>query len=78
MLAPAGYDHLLLIDRKQQRSDQVEDQRRDQEPEEQEQGPVWSVTPPVLHPPGDDHGQKHVDHPERVHPIGRGTGAGLK
>src|SRR5438067_4527104 len=78
MLAPTGYNHLLLIAREQQRSDQVEDQWWDEQPEEQEQRPVWRVAPAVLHPPGNDYRQEHVDHPERVHPIRWRAGPGLE
>ena len=63
---------------KEQCGDEVEDQRRDEQPEKQEQRPVRSVAPAVLHPPGDDHCQKHVHHPKRVHPVGRRTGTGLE
>jgi hypothetical protein len=47
-------------------------------PNKQEQRPVRSVAPAVLHPPGDDHCQKHVHHPKRVHPVGRRPGTSLE
>ncbi len=78
MLAPAGDDDIVLIGGKEQRGDEVEDQRRDEQPEKQEQRPVRGVAPAVLHPPGDDHCQKHVHHPKRVHPVGWRPGASLE
>ena len=77
MLAPVG-DHDIVASGKEQCGDEIEDQRRDEQPQKQEQRPVRSVTPAVLHPPGDNYCQKHVHHPKRVHPIGWRAGAGLK
>ncbi len=78
MFAPTGDDDIILVGGKEQCRDEVEDQRRDEQPEKQEQRPVRDVAPAVLHPPGDDYCQKHVHHPERVHPVGWRAGAGLE
>src|SRR6266513_29710 len=78
MFAPTSDDDIILVGGKEQCRDEVEDQRRDEQPDKQEQRPVRDVAPAVLHPPGDDDCQKHVHHPERVHPVGRRTGMGLK
>ena len=77
MLAPVGDDD-IIAGGKEQCGDEIEDQRRDEQPEEQEQRPVRGVTPAVLHLPGDDYCQKHVHHPEGVHPVGWRAGAGLE
>src|SRR5437867_5993988 len=77
MLAPVGDDDIIARG-KEQRGNEVEDQRRDEQPEKQEQRPVRGVTPAVLQPPSDDHCQKHVHHPERVHPVAWRAGAGLE
>jgi hypothetical protein len=46
---------VILVCGKEQCGNEVEDQRRDEQPEKQEERPVRDVAPAVLHPPGDDH-----------------------
>ena len=55
MLAPARDNDIILVSGKEQCRDEVEDQRRDEQPEKQEQRPARDVAPALLDPPGDDH-----------------------
>src|SRR4030095_10171409 len=65
MLAPVGDDD-IVAGWKKQGGDEVEDERRHEQPQKQQQCPLWSVTPAVLHPPRDNYCQKYVHHPERM------------